>query len=65
MATLRSEAAQGGPLVPPGRCIWINNEQIYHVESPLAFFSLPELRSDMFAAHFPAAYEEAILELRT
>ncbi|SPO27109.1 uncharacterized protein UTRI_10570_B [Ustilago trichophora] len=64
-ATLRSEAAQGGPLVPPGRCIWINNNQIYHVESPLAFFSLPELRSDMFAAHFPAAYEEAILELRT
>ncbi|SPO27453.1 uncharacterized protein UTRI_10570 [Ustilago trichophora] len=64
-ATLRSEAALGGPLVPPGRCIWINNNQIYHVESPLAFFSLPELRSDMFAAHFPAAYEEAILELRT
>jgi len=64
-ATLRSEAAAGGPLIPPGRCIWINNKQIYHVESPLAFFSLPELRSDMFAAHFPAAYEEAILELRT
>ncbi|KAJ1023498.1 hypothetical protein NDA16_003115 [Ustilago loliicola] len=64
-ATLRSEAAQGGPLVPPGRCIWINSNKIYHVESPLAFFSLPELRSDMFAAHFPAAYEEAILELRT
>ncbi|KAJ1022106.1 hypothetical protein NDA18_005340 [Ustilago nuda] len=64
-ATLRSEAAQGGPLIPPGRCIWINNKQVYHVESPLAFFSLPELRSDMFAAHFPAAYEEAILELRT
>lgn len=64
-ATLRSEAAQGGPLVPPGRCIWINNKQIFHVQSPLAFFSLPELRSDMFAAHFPAAYEEAILELRT
>ncbi|SNX85533.1 uncharacterized protein MEPE_04242 [Melanopsichium pennsylvanicum] len=64
-ATLRSEAAQGGPLIPPGRCIWINNKQIHHVESPLAFFSLPELRSDMFAAHFPAAYEEAILELRT
>ncbi|GAC93075.1 hypothetical protein PHSY_000636 [Pseudozyma hubeiensis SY62] len=64
-ATLRSEAAQGGPLIPPGRCIWINDRRIYHVESPLAFFSLPELRSDMFAAHFPAAYEEAILELRT
>lgn len=64
-ATLRSEAAQGGPLVPPGRCIWINDKHIYHVESPLAFFSLPELRGDMFAAHFPAAYEEAILELRT
>ncbi|CDU26066.1 uncharacterized protein SPSC_06233 [Sporisorium scitamineum] len=64
-ATLRSEAAQGGPLVPPGRCIWIHNKRIYHVESALAFFSLPELRSDMFAAHFPAAYEEAILELRT
>ncbi|KAJ9480209.1 Lipase_3 domain-containing protein [Pseudozyma hubeiensis] len=64
-ATLRSEAAQGGPLIPPGRCIWINDKRIYHVESPLAFFSLPELRSDMFAAHFPAAYEEAILELRT
>ncbi|TKY86146.1 hypothetical protein EX895_004971 [Sporisorium graminicola] len=64
-ATLRSEAAQGGPLVPPGRCIWIHNRRIYHVESALAFFSLPELRSDMFAAHFPAAYEEAILDLRT
>ncbi len=64
-ATLRSEAAQGGPLVPPGRCIWLNGKQLYHVESPLAFFSLPELRSDMFAAHFPAAYEEAILELHT
>ncbi|EST04742.2 Lipase, class 3 [Kalmanozyma brasiliensis GHG001] len=63
-ATLRSEAAQGGPLIPPGRCIWINDKQVYHVESPLAFFSLPELRSDMFAAHFPAAYEEAILELK-
>ncbi|PWY97466.1 hypothetical protein BCV70DRAFT_202808 [Testicularia cyperi] len=64
-ATLRSEAAQGGPLVPPGRCIWINEKQVYHVQSPLAFFSLPELRADMFAMHFPAAYEEAILSLKT
>ncbi|GAC72149.1 hypothetical protein PANT_6c00091 [Moesziomyces antarcticus T-34] len=64
-ATLRSEAAQGGPLVPPGRCVWIEGGQLYAVQSPLAFFSLPELRGDMFAAHFPAAYEEAILDLHT
>jgi hypothetical protein len=64
-ATLRSEAAQGGPLVPPGRCIWLEAKHVYHVHSPLAFFSLPELATDMFAAHFPAAYEEAILALRT
>ena len=63
--TLTSEAAQGGPLVPAGRCIWIDKDELYLVTSPLAFFSLPDLRADMFATHFPAAYEEAILNLRT
>ncbi|EPQ32348.1 uncharacterized protein PFL1_00544 [Pseudozyma flocculosa PF-1] len=63
-ATLRSEAAQGGPLIPPGRCFWIEGRDIHLVTSPLSFFSLPEFRLDMFAMHFPAAYEEAILNLR-
>ncbi|PWN46953.1 hypothetical protein IE53DRAFT_376278 [Violaceomyces palustris] len=85
-ATLRSEAAQGGPLVPAGKCIWIddsdsrdlsqqagepkkqktkNEVEVYHVTSPLSFFSLPDFQTGMFAQHFPAAYEEAVLKLRS
>lgn len=62
-ATLRSETAQGGVLVPAGRVIWLSQGELYDVINPMAFFSLPDLRTTMFADHFPAAYEEAILRL--
>lgn len=62
-ATLSSEQAHGGVLVPAGRCLWLSDNDIYEITNPLAFFSLPDLRTTMFADHFPAAYEEAILAL--
>ena len=64
-ATLSGEAAQGGPLIPPGEVYWINNGELYRVRSPLAFFSVPDFQPSMFADHFPGAYEEAILGLGT
>ncbi|WFD33692.1 hypothetical protein MCUN1_000505 [Malassezia cuniculi] len=64
-ATLFSEAAQGGPLIPPGEVYWLSHGEIYRVRSPLAFFSVPDFQPNMFADHFPAAYEEAVLGLGT
>ncbi|WFD19366.1 hypothetical protein MCAP1_001596 [Malassezia caprae] len=62
-ATLRSETAQGGVLVPAGRVVWLSKGELYDITNPMAFFSLPDLHVSMFADHFPAAYEEAILAL--
>ena len=62
-ATLKSEFAQGGVLVPAGRVLWLSDEELYEITNPMAFFSLPDLHPSMFADHFPAAYEEAILAL--
>lgn len=62
-ATLRSETAQGGVLVPAGRVVWLSQGELYDITNPMAFFSLPDLHVSMFADHFPAAYEEAILAL--
>lgn len=62
-ATLKSEFAQGGVLVPAGRILWLSDEELYDITNPMAFFSLPDLNPSMFADHFPAAYEEAILAL--
>mgnify|MGYP001759167387 FL=1 len=62
-ATLRSETAQGGVLVPAGRVVWLSQGELYEITNPMAFFSLPDLHVSMFADHFPAAYEEAILAL--
>lgn len=42
--TLRSEAAQGGPLVPAGKVLWIHGTDIFTVTSPLAFFSVPDFQ---------------------
>lgn len=36
--------------------------ELYHVRSPETFFSLPWLHPKLFAAHFPSAYENALLE---
>ena len=63
-ATLKSETVQGGVLVPAGRNLWLSNGELYDITNPLAFFSLPVLHFSMFADHFPAAYEEAILALK-
>mgnify|MGYP002715076867 FL=1 len=62
-ATLSSETALGGPLVPAGRVLWLEKGELYNVTNPMSFFSLPDLQSTMFLDHFPAAYEEAILAL--
>ncbi|WFD30156.1 hypothetical protein MSPP1_001173 [Malassezia sp. CBS 17886] len=62
-ATLSSETAQGGPLVPGGRCLWLARGALYDITDPMAFFSLPDFEASMFANHFPAAYEEAIRAL--
>lgn len=62
-ATLRSETAQGGVLVPAGRVVWLSQGELYDITNPMAFFSLPDLQGSLFADHFPAAYEEAILAL--
>ncbi|KDN39325.1 hypothetical protein K437DRAFT_276055 [Tilletiaria anomala UBC 951] len=61
-ATIKSEAASGGVLVPAGKSIWISGKDIYSITSPLAFFSMPDLHPKMFAEHFPSAYESALLE---
>ncbi|PWN45823.1 hypothetical protein IE81DRAFT_127292 [Ceraceosorus guamensis] len=61
-ATLRSEAAQGGILIPPGRSIWINGKDLYAVTNPLSFFSVPDLDPKCLAQHFPSAYESACLD---
>ena len=62
-ATLFSEAAQGGPLIPPGEVYWVSDGEIYRVRSPLSFFSVPDFQPSMLLDHFPAAYEEAVLSL--
>ena len=62
-ATLSSETALGGPLVPAGRVLWLEKGELYNVTNPMSFFSLPDLQTTMFLDHFPAAYEEAILAL--
>ncbi len=61
-ATLQSEAATGGILLPAGKSIWISGKELYEITSPLAFFSLPDLHPKLFAEHFPSAYESALVE---
>ena len=43
-ATLSSETAIGGPLVPAGRILWLEKGEIYNVTNPMSFFSLPDLQ---------------------
>ncbi|CAO1625880.1 unnamed protein product [Sympodiomycopsis kandeliae] len=88
-ATLQSEAALGGVLMPAGKCIYMkhteqpmtkgkdNNRgdgkasnlqstsytELYHIESPASFFSLPDFVPSLFADHLPASYEAVIEEL--
>lgn len=63
-ATLKSESAHGGVLIPGGRSLWLSTRgELYDVMNPMAFFSLPDFHLAMFTDHFPAAYEEAILAL--
>lgn len=62
-ATLFSEAAQGGPLIPPGEVYWVSDGEVYRVRSPLSFFSVPDFQPSMLLDHFPSAYEEAVLSL--
>ncbi|PWN28245.1 hypothetical protein BDZ90DRAFT_231239 [Jaminaea rosea] len=76
-ATLRSEEALGGVLIPAGRCLYIDegsgegqgqgekkqSPRIYDVASPLSFFSLPLFTTTMFASHLPSSYESVIEDL--
>ena len=59
---IQNEAASGGILVPAGQNVWISGKELYTIKSPLAFFSLPDLHPACFSAHFPSAYEAALME---
>lgn len=72
-ATLQSEAALGGVLIPAGKCFHLEEHidetaqdgssrttKLYEIESPASFFSLPEFVPSLFISHLPTSYEAVI-----